>query len=728
MPGRSITIGKLTANFVAAFIVTLLAIGGTAFAQTSGPVSLLNKIVVPTTTVGTAATNSTCNSTFTPSAFSFDISWVDPYLRDYFLASRDTVPAGGTVGAAGVAIVNLDTLQYVTTMTPPASDPMAGVVCDANANFGGTTSAGRNELTGPNGVVTVNHSEVWAGDGPTFSGALGQTNSAADYINDNCNSSVRVFDVVSEQQTDHINTGGCFRSDEMAFDPVDQIFIVANPTEQPVPIGKNGTVQAPFVTLISTKPVAPGAHHQILAKIQFDGTNNTPNANGGIEQSVWSPITGLFYIAVPANSTNLPNGAVAVIDPRNTSSLGVSAVFPLTNGCSPNGAALNSKGDQDTNANDDLLFLGCSGGPTQVINIHTGQLVGAPITQANGATTGGCDEVAYNSAANQFVGACTNSAGPPPDYLDVVNVGPPPSFVSASVMGVGAHSVTADFVLNADFAPANGTTCGTGVSCVLEYGPTGIQLEAAILPESRSVQIGGTDSVASVFGTVINAGPGAATNCSVQPATAVPATFAYQTTNSSNNALTGTVNTAVPSIAAGGSASFVLGLTPTSTFSPTNVAFAFMCSNAASAPIFSGVNTLLASASATATADVIEVAATPSNDGILHITGTTGSNAFVVATANVGASSAVTVTADDSLSTLPLALKLCQTTATGSCISPPATSVATTINGGATASFAIFATASGAVAALPATDRIYVEIADSSNVVRGQTSVAVQTQ
>jgi hypothetical protein len=46
----------------------------------------------------------------------------------------------------------------------------------------------------------------------------------------------------------------------------------------------------------------------------------------------------------------------------------------------------------------------------------------------------------------------------------------------------------------------------------------------------------------------------------------------------------------------------------------------------------------------------------------------------------------------------------------------------------ATPTFGIFATASGAVPFLPATNRIFVQFSDATGVVRGSTSVAVETQ
>jgi hypothetical protein len=58
----------------------------------------------------------------------------------------------------------------------------------------------------------------------------------------------------------------------------------------------------------------------------------------------------------------------------------------------------------------------------------------------------------------------------------------------------------------------------------------------------------------------------------------------------------------------------------------------------------------------------------------------------------------------------------------------PRASINTTINANATSTFAIFATASGSVPFVPQTNRIFVEFSDANEVVRGSTSVAVQTQ
>jgi hypothetical protein len=246
-----------------------------------------------------------------------------------------------------------------------------------------------------------------------------------------------------------------------------------------------------------------------------------------------------------------------------------------------------------------------------------------------------------------------------------------------------------------------------------------------VLPESRSVEVGAT---ATAFATIINTGAATGTSCAIAPSPPVPATFVYQTTNPATNALTGTANTPV-NIDAGAAQSFVIALTPTAAFNATNVDFIFACANATEAPVETGLNTLLLSASTSPVPDVVALGATASNDGILHITGTSGSNAFAVATVNLGASSAITASINTAGANLPLALTLCQTNpASGQCISAIGATVATTIPAEATPTFAVFGTASGAIPFNPANSRIFVQFSDSTGAVRGETSVAVETQ
>lgn len=253
-------------------------------------------------------------------------------------------------------------------------------------------------------------------------------------------------------------------------------------------------------------------------------------------------------------------------------------------------------------------------------------------------------------------------------------------------------------------------------------------LLAAVLPASRSVQVGKT---ATAFATIINSGATTTPGCAIAPADTLPLTFHHQTTNPATNQVTGTLDAPV-AIAAGASQSFVVGPTATAAINPTNLPFSFACTNIASAPSYPGVNTLLFSASTAPVPDVVALAATVQNDGIVHVTGSPSQGAFAVATINLGASAAITAAANTGAAALPqLTINLCQTNPqSGQCISAIGGSVATTINANATPTFAIFGSAAGQVPVpfIPQTNHIFVEFADSGGAVRGETSVAVETQ
>jgi len=248
---------------------------------------------------------------------------------------------------------------------------------------------------------------------------------------------------------------------------------------------------------------------------------------------------------------------------------------------------------------------------------------------------------------------------------------------------------------------------------------------AAVLPSSRSVEVGNT---ATAFATIINAGTTAATGCAIALGTDIPATFTYQTTNPATNAATGTANTPV-TIAAGAFQTFVFAISPTAAFSSTDVALDFTCTGLDPAPTLSGINTLLLTATASAGPDIVALAATVSGNGTLSLPSTTGAAAFAVATVNVGAVDAITVSADTGGTvTLPVTIAICQTVpATGACMAAPASTVTTTIPANGTPTFGVFVTGTGNVATLPGADRVSVRFTGSSGTVVGSTSVAVQT-
>ena len=182
-------------------------------------------------------------------------------------------------------------------------------------------------------------------------------------------------------------------------------------------------------------------------------------------------------------------------------------------------------------------------------------------------------------------------------------------------------------------------------------------------------------------------------------------------------------------IPAGVAQSFVFGLTPGAAIAPTDVVLSFTCANAGPAPSNRGLNTLLLSASTTPIPDIVALAATSTNDGIVAIPGATGTGAFAVATVNVGAGGTITASADTGGVALPITLALCETDpGTGACLGGPVPAVTTTIDASATPTFAVFVTGRDSVVFAPATSRIYVRFKDAGGATRGATSVAVRTQ
>jgi hypothetical protein len=258
----------------------------------------------------------------------------------------------------------------------------------------------------------------------------------------------------------------------------------------------------------------------------------------------------------------------------------------------------------------------------------------------------------------------------------------------------------------------------------VQNSSSNIALVAAVLPLSRSVQIGAT---ATAFATILNAGPGTASTCSIAPATSIPASFVYQTTDPITNALTGTADSPV-NIAQGAGQSFVIAFLPTAAFAPTDVLLSFGCANASPAPMVVGIDTLNLSASATPVPDIVALAAS-ADPGYVDIPGATGTGDFAVATVNLGSASQITAAANTGAANLPVTLLICATDPTsGNCLASPQINVTTTIAANAMPTFGIFVTGSAAVPDSPGVNRVFVTFTDADGVLRGETSVAVRTQ
>ena len=328
---------------------------------------------------------------------SFDISYVDPLTGIYYVADRTD---------AGVDIINGATNTYLATA--------GGFVGAVTIPPSPTIVTAR---SGPDGVVVVDNgttATLYAGDG---------------------NSTLRSFNVTNPSNPvagGTVNTGGgVFRVDEMAYSPATNQIFAANNANSPAFASLISTSTALAPTLTKTPILVPG---QI--------------ASGGLEQSVWNPVTGTFFVSVPTfNGTDA--GGVQEFDTKgnalrtyNFSSLGIS-------GCSPAGLALGGSGN---------LMVGCGTAGTQTVVLNpagTGTIV-AKLTQVSGS-----DELWYDPVNGLFYVTGVNAAGD--RVIDVFSDTDYSLSQSIDLTTFGAgksnlHSVAVDPLNGNIFVPLTGTT------------------------------------------------------------------------------------------------------------------------------------------------------------------------------------------------------------------------------------------------------------------------------
>jgi hypothetical protein len=233
----------------------------------------------------------------------FDISWVDAVAGRYYLTDR---------GTTSIDVIDTRHLRYLYSI--PLAAAGNGVVAIPN----------------PRGDVTAAaEGELWVGDSA---------------------SNVEVIDLKTKTTVASVSTGGVARADELAYDPLDRIVLIANDRETTCVMGVC-TGPAPFVTFISTKT------RTVLGKIFYPNVvfGATPS-NHGLEQPVWDPRSGMFYLAVPGTLEH-PSGEVDEIDPVHQV---INRIFPTT--CSPAGLVL---------VPGQRLVTSCG----DVIKIHTGNIL-----------------------------------------------------------------------------------------------------------------------------------------------------------------------------------------------------------------------------------------------------------------------------------------------------------------------------------------------------------------
>ena len=467
---------------------------------------------------------------------------------------------------------------------------------------------------------------------------------------------------------------GLERPDGLAFDATGTLYVADARTEKIVKVAPDGTV-SPFLDLSADDNTPQG--------LAFDAAGNLYVSCAG---------TQLVLKVTPA-------GAVSVVldQPEN----GI---------VTPEGLAFDASGN---------LYVASSGTGTIVKLTPAGQVsTFVPVSAQLSAP----QALAFDATGTLYV---TNSPGgtTPPGIFAISPSGAVSQFLQ-NIPGMGGP-IGLSFLPNQTLYVAdNLSNLLFQVSLPISALPA--PALAAVLPGARSVA---TDATATVFATMLNTGTADLANCSVALGTSAPSslTLFYQTTDPTTNQLTGTPNQPV-AIAANQSQSFLLSFQSSGPLDVIALAPVFGCDEVQPAPTTPGVDTVDLHFSPSPGADVIALAATAPQSGIVAVP-LSGEGAFALASINVGAAEDLTVTTDTGTATLPLSIQLCPTNAaTGQCTQPMAGAVPVTIPAGGTPTFSVFVTASAPIQFAPATARIFVRFFDGNGQSHGSTSVAVETQ
>jgi hypothetical protein len=404
----------------------------------------------------------------------FDISFVDAQSRSLSVsASRVIGSSGISFGTVLIANTDRNVVTQELGLCPPGSplvpvceglQQLTGATTIPQSIFVGdcSTPPARDDISGPNGSLIIQkgaNAEVWAGDGPVSNPrcttlAPTATSGLAKP------STVKVFDVRTGAFKGEVVTGtglgtetpGIRRADELCYNPVSNVVLIANddPADN-------------FITFIGEDSL------KVIQRISFAGTD--PNAlnliANGIEQCAFNPRDGKFYINLP-NTTSTPttlacgttgappcvNGVVlrisgeapfrveAIVSDFRTGPLSSSSVDCV------GGSGLKIGPDHQ-------IVIACSGANGLVIDDRTGNAVSGGVLTG----LGGADEVWYNPGDNDyFFGIST------PGDLGVANAGPPPSVDGTFPSASGSHSVAADSRRNQVYVPIRGNLGTTPTS------------------------------------------------------------------------------------------------------------------------------------------------------------------------------------------------------------------------------------------------------------------------
>ena len=351
---------------------------------------------------------------------SFDISFVDPVRRRYYLANRTS---------KSVIVVNTDTNAVVGNFAP---------------GFAGAT--GNNNTSGPDGVLTTEN-ELYVGDAPSRVWVLDPDSG---------------LPITAPISTDPVSQN---RADEGCYDPVHKIVAFVNNADDP-----------PFITFIST------VTHNILGRIAFDGTKGAPKGTNGSEQCQFNPRDRHIYVSIPEISgpgdNSVPGGVVRIQVDTLPYTVVNTYVIPLAACTAPQGLTIGPAPQIGLGCNVSPI-----GSPpinttnNAIIQDATGPSPGSVVMAF--PHDGGCDEAWYNPGNNKYFTACRQAIpGPEAVFVtDAAGFGVQRLFTGTLS---NAHSVASDPFTFATYVPtSSAATSGLCSSkgavdangCILVYTP-----------------------------------------------------------------------------------------------------------------------------------------------------------------------------------------------------------------------------------------------------------------
>jgi hypothetical protein len=210
---------------------------------------------------------------------SADIAWTDSGTGRYYFADRSNF---------GVDIIDAENDVWVGRV-----DGMAGPL----PSGGGTSTTNG---PGPNGVVVTPLKRLWAGDGNSAVQVADVDPDSSNYEHILHTVSTAISDCDGGTPTTHY----CGRADEIDYDPVDHIILIANPSPLSVKVGHDPI--DPYATFINADPP-----YNVLTHITFAGA-------GGLEQPRWDHQTRRFLLTVPGKmvgTTIVTPASIHVINP-----------------------------------------------------------------------------------------------------------------------------------------------------------------------------------------------------------------------------------------------------------------------------------------------------------------------------------------------------------------------------------------------------------------------------